>query len=67
MNISELRKSKSLTQQKLSDISGVPKMTISKIERGVISVNNISLENAVKLANALGIMAEELLDNRREK
>ena len=57
----ELRLKKGMSQGDLSKASGVDVHRISKIERGVISMENISLINAVKIAKALGVHAEDLL------
>ncbi|MCI1890502.1 helix-turn-helix transcriptional regulator [Schleiferilactobacillus perolens] len=46
----EAREAAGLSQQGLADVSGVPKTTIARIERG----NNTSIETLTKLANALG-------------
>ncbi|MBU9789426.1 helix-turn-helix domain-containing protein [Lentilactobacillus sp. G22-6] len=43
------RESAGLSQQGLADKSGVPKSTISRIEKG----NNTSIETLTKIANAL--------------
>lgn len=46
------RKELRMSLRSLSDSSGVPKSTLSMIERGEMAV---SLNNAIKIANALGI------------
>ena len=61
MSLKEIRKSKGITQDDLSEKSGVPKMTISKIERGVTKMENLTLINALKIADALEIDVRELL------
>lgn len=61
MSLKEIRKSKGITQDDLSEKSGVPKMTISKIERGVTKMENLTLINALKIADALEIDVREML------
>lgn len=48
--ILEAREAAGLSQQSLADKSGVPKSTISRIEKG----NNASIDTLTKIANALG-------------
>lgn len=48
--ILEAREAAGLSQQSLADKSGVPKSTISRIEKG----NNTSIDTLTKIANALG-------------
>jgi len=55
MGIKNLRKSKKLTLQALSDASGVPLRTIQKFEGGEANVENMRLGTAIALADALGI------------
>lgn len=61
MKLKDLREAKDLTQEQLAKLSGVNKMQISRIERGQIKIENVSLANASAIANALNIHAEELL------
>ncbi|MFD1428672.1 helix-turn-helix domain-containing protein [Lacticaseibacillus mingshuiensis] len=46
----EAREAAGLSQQKLAEKAGVPKTTVSRIERG----QNTSIDTLTKLANALG-------------
>jgi len=55
--ISEIRKSKNLTQEQLEAISGVDQRTISQIEVG--SIQNPSAEICVKLARAMNVNVED--------
>lgn len=57
-----LRKAAGLTQIQLAEASGVHVQQIRRIETGEIAVGNITLKNALALAAALGVRAEELLD-----
>lgn len=55
------RKLRGLSQSQLSELSGVNKMTISKIERGVAQMGNVTLANATALAKALGVDTKDLI------
>ena len=50
-----------ITQAKLADLSDVNIRQIQKLEKGDTALANITLKNAVALARALGIAAEDLL------
>ncbi|MBP6757266.1 MAG: helix-turn-helix transcriptional regulator [Bacteroidia bacterium] len=58
-NLKKLRLSKNLSQAQLSYIVDLDVMTISRIERGLL---NISILNAHKISNALGISNKDLFD-----
>lgn len=58
IRINELRKQKGLTNKELSDISGVPFGTISKISAGITKIPNVKTMKAI--ADALGCTLEEL-------
>ena len=60
-NLKYYREKAGLSQDKLAEIAGIHRMQISRIERGDIKTANITLTNAVSLALALGIHAEDLL------
>jgi len=55
----ELRKQKGLSQEDLAFKSGLHRTYISDIERGS---RNLSLQNIVKIAKALGVAPKTLLD-----
>ena len=55
----EIRKQKSLSQEKLAFKCGLHRTYISDIERGS---RNVSLKNIEKIAKALGISPKSLLD-----
>lgn len=57
--IRTLRLEKSLSQEKLGEITGLDRTYISGIERGV---RNPSLKNIEKLAKALDVKVSELTD-----
>lgn len=53
--LADARKRAGLSQTQLSKVSGVGVVAISKIERGVALLDNTTLKNAIKLADALYI------------
>lgn len=59
-NINHLRKTRGLTQQRLSQLSDIPRSTITHFESGD---GNPSLINLSKVAKALEVKVEELLTN----
>lgn len=59
--LKELRKKRGLTFQALSDLSGIPLKTLQRYEAGTCKLENMTLINAVKLADALGVHPRELL------
>lgn len=61
VKLAELRKQRGLSQRKLAAAAHVPNSTIIAIERGTIRIKNITLENAKRLADTLGVTMEELL------
>lgn len=50
-----------LTQQQLAEKSGVNERQIRRIESGSSSMKNVSLENGLALAKALGTTPENLI------
>lgn len=57
-----LRAETGLTQSQLAAASGINLRQLQKIEAGEIKLGNVTLANAVALAKALGIEAEELIN-----
>lgn len=57
----DLRAEAGLTQAQLAAASGINLRQIQKIEAGEIKLGNVTLANAVTLARALGIAAEDLI------
>lgn len=55
-NLSEVRKTKGLTQEGLAEKSGVSRVTIANIERG--AVTDLKISTMLSLANALGATVE---------
>ena len=66
MNINELLQQKNLTKYKLSKISGVPFTTISEITTGKSNIKNCTAETLYKLAKALDVSMESLVDDIME-
>lgn len=62
MNLNELIKKKNITKYKLSKISGVPFTTISEITTGKSQIKNCTGETLYRLAKALGITTDALLE-----
>jgi len=59
-NIKKLRKERGLSQDRLSKMADIAHPTIIKIESGVIK--NPTVDTAQKIANALGISIDELIN-----
>lgn len=62
MELKELRLSAGLTQTGLARISGVNVRQIQRVEGGESRIENITLGNAARLAAALGVRIETLLE-----
>lgn len=58
-NLRKIRKAKEMTQQQLAEKVGIKRESISNVESGK---NNFCLPNAQKIANALGVTLDELLE-----
>lgn len=56
MNTKKIRQEKGLTIQQLADLSGLPKRTVEEIIRR----DKCTVDNAIKLADALGVTLDEL-------
>ena len=59
--LKKLRTEKNMTQKQLADGSGVNIRQIQRVENGDSDMSNITLGNAIKLADALGVDVKELL------
>lgn len=57
-NLSTIRKSKQMTQEDLAAASGLNRVTIAKYETGR---QDPTVENAYRLATALGVTVDELI------
>ena len=64
LNLKDLREARGLTQQELSDRSGVPRPTLAHLESGQ---GNPTLSVLIKVAAALGIGIEPLVSASRPK
>ena len=62
MTIRERRRAAQLTQVQLAEAAGLNIRQIQKIEAGEIQIGNITLTNAARLARALGVKIEDLLN-----
>lgn len=58
--IKERRKKKGLSVQKLSEMTGLARSTIYRLENG--EIQNLNLKNAAKLLDPLDMSADELID-----
>ncbi len=56
MNIQVLRKQRNMTVQQLADCAGISKRTLEEIIRR----DKCTVDNAIKLADALGVTLDEL-------
>lgn len=61
MTLRERRSAAQLTQAQLAEAAGVNVRQIQKIEAGEIQIGNVTLTNAARIAQALGVKIEELL------
>ena len=59
--LKKLRTAKNMTQKQLADGSSVNIRQIQRVENGDSDMSNITLGNAIKLADALGVDVKELL------
>ena len=62
--IREIRKSKKLTQEKLSELAEIEPSNMSHIER---AATKVSLPTLVKICNALGVTLDEVVYTNLEK
>lgn len=62
LNIEKLRIKRSLTQAQLARLAAIPRSTLTNIESGS---GNPSLQNLLKISQALGVSVEELLSKPR--
>lgn len=61
MTVQALRKAQGMTQEQLAQKSGVKLSTLQKIERAGDMPPGTSVESAVKLARALGVTVEDIV------
>jgi len=60
--LAKYRKQRGLTQKQLAALAGVAQSYVSRLEADVCPPNKLSLDVAARLAAALGIHAEDLLN-----
>lgn len=58
-NLKEMRVKQQLSQEKLADIAGLHRTYVGSVERGE---RNISIDNMERLASALNITIQDLLN-----
>ena len=61
-NLKELRTKRNMSIMDLSKITGIPYRTLQDIELGNVNINNTKAINVYKLAKALDVKMETLLD-----
>lgn len=66
MTLKTLRQAAGLTQAELGRISGVNSRQIQRIENGESKMENVTLGNAARLASALGVKIERLLEDETD-
>ncbi len=62
MNVNKLMEQKAVTKYRLSQNSGVPYTTVCDICNGKTKLENCSVKTVYKIAEALGVSMESLLD-----
>jgi transcriptional regulator with XRE-family HTH domain len=62
MSLKKMREAKGLSQKALAERSGVHVVKIYQIEAGTIRAENMSLKNALRLAEALDCECRDLLE-----
>lgn len=64
--LSEIRKSKYLSQNDLVNVTGISRSVITKYESGERDINKASGEKLLRLATALNCKIEDLLERKEE-
>ena len=62
MRINELLQQKGMTKYRLSVLSGVPHSTLNELCSGKTNIRKCSAETVYKLAKALGVSMESLVE-----
>ena len=62
MTLQEARQAQGITQTELSKLAGIPQQSISRIELGIRSINDMAFASVARLADALGVDILELLE-----
>ena len=60
-NINQIRTDKGMTQQEVAELAGISQAYLSQIENDVRSMD---VKTADKIANALGVTLNDLIDGR---
>ena len=63
MNVQKIRKEKNFTVQQLADLAQLPKRTVEEIIRR----DKCTVDNAIKLADALGVTLDELCRTQKSE
>ena len=63
MNVQKIRKEKNFTAQQLADLAQLPKRTVEEIIRR----DKCTVDNAIKLADALGVTLDELCRTQKSE
>lgn len=63
LRIASLRSERGLTQQQISDSAEISRITLSKIERGLVDVGVLRL---IRIAHSIGVGPNELLPGSLE-
>lgn len=66
-NLALIRRARGFTQKELAVKMGLPQTWVSRYESGVLSIENITLKNAVALAKALDCHVEDFLGEPKEE
>lgn len=61
-NLKSIREDKNLSQSKLAELSGVSVRMIQHYEQGVKDINKAQADTVYKLAQALGVSMENLIN-----
>ena len=64
--LKELRQKAGLTQIQLAEKSGVNVRQIRRVESGTSRMENVTLINAIRLADALNVPVEALIDAKED-
>lgn len=62
IHLREIRTDKNLSLRQLEEKSGINRSRLSKIERGILKPENITVGTIQKLAKSLGVKCNELID-----
>ena len=61
-NLRQIRRERHLTQKELAEKAGIPKVSLVRYELGMTSPN---VEIVRKVAVALGVTVDDLIDNKK--